>query len=156
MHKGLILTVENKEEIRREMCKFQEQIDRFANERKRGVKKKKRGKSILFSECFSAVRETIALLWRNLSVGVVDLDGKRRTRRRGRESLTGRSRSKEVNCPEIFNPVEKPRDPLLARRVNNGKDKFPIGSMANRVKRFSRLVILCFHPLNGRRRFPRP
>ena len=58
----------------------------------------------------------------------------------------GGERSKEVNCPEIFNPVERPRDPLLARRVSNGQDKFPIGSMANRVKRFSRLVILCFHP----------
>lgn len=75
-------------------------------------------------------------------------EGEREKRRKG-----GRSeRSKEVNCPEIFNPEERPRDPLLARRVSNGQDKFPLGSMANRVKRFSRLVILCFHPVDGRRR----
>jgi len=71
---------------------------------------------------------------------------------------TGRGRERgeiegEVNCPEIFNPAERPRDlsPLLARRVSNdGRDKFPVRSMANRVKRFSRLVILCFHPVDGR------
>lgn len=71
---------------------------------------------------------------------------KRKSGKRGSGVRGKDERSKEVNCPEIFNPVERPRDPLLARRVSNGQDKFPIGSMANRVKRFSRLVILCFHP----------
>ena len=79
--------------------------------------------------------------WRRERERVRAGDKERGKRRAGR-----RERSKEVNCPEIFNPVERPRDPLLARRVSNGQDKFPIGSMANRVKRFSRLVILCFHP----------
>ena len=122
----------------------------------------------------SPAAETIGLSAEKSRRGRRRSDGKRRARRRREE--TGRRkegagggrgteeerRSKEVNCPEIFNPVERPRDPLLARRVSNGQDKFPIGSMANRVKRFSRLVILCFHPVDGRRRrrptstLPRP
>jgi len=87
-----------------------------------------------------------------LGVGVgVQVRRKRPGRRNGRGGDEGEIEG-EVNCPEIFNPAERPRDlsPLLARRVSNGRDKFPVGSMANRVKRFSRLVILCFHPVDRR------